>query len=98
MSHNEPPAEDDPVEVPIDGSLDLHLFRPKDVASVVSAYLDECRERGILSVRIAHGKGIGTQREIVHAVLTKRDDVKSFRLDSQSASGWGATLVELRRR
>lgn len=88
--------DDEPVEIPIDGSLDLHAFAPRDVASVVEAYLDECRARGILSVRIAHGKGIGTQREIAHAVLARRDDVRSYRLDSQSGSGWGATLVELR--
>lgn len=90
------PAPDDPIEVPIDGSLDLHLFAPRDVASVVTEYLDECGRRGILHVRIAHGKGIGTLRETVHAVLRKRSDVASFRLDSESASGWGATLVELR--
>lgn len=83
------------VEIPIDGSLDLHMFRPKEIASVVSEYLDECQRRGIAQVRIAHGKGIGVQRERVHAVLEKRDDVKSFRLDSETGSGWGATLVEL---
>ena len=88
--------DDEPVEVPIDGSLDLHLFHPRDVASVVSEYLDECHARGILQVRIAHGKGIGTLREIVHKVLEKRDDVALYRLDSESASGWGATLVELK--
>ncbi|MBZ0269269.1 Smr/MutS family protein [bacterium] len=84
------------MELPIDGSLDLHAFRPKDVAGVVADYLDECGRRGIRSVRIAHGKGIGTLREIVHGVLKRRTDVLSYRLDSESASGWGATLVELR--
>lgn len=87
---------DDPVELPIDGSLDLHPFRPRDVASVVEEYLDECGRRGIRSVRIAHGKGIGTLREIVHGVLRRRTDVLSFRLDGETGSGWGATLVELR--
>ena len=86
----------EPVELPIDGSLDLHPFRPKDVASVVEEYLDECGRRGIRSIRIAHGKGIGTLREIVHGVLRRRADVASFRLDGETGSGWGATLVELR--
>lgn len=93
-----PPGEEDfegAVEIPIDGSLDLHMFRPKEIASVVTEYLDECRRRGIHQVRIAHGKGIGVQRERVHGILEKRDDVKSFRLDSESGAGWGATLVEL---
>jgi len=48
-------------------------------------------------LRIIHGKGIGALRETVHKVLERRDDVVRFGLDSKSASGWGATLVELRR-
>ncbi len=91
-----PDAPDDaPIEIPIDGELDLHHFRPRDVAAVVGDYLDACRERGILHVRIAHGKGIGVQREIVHRTLEKRDDVIRFRLDSETGAGWGATRVDL---
>jgi DNA-nicking Smr family endonuclease len=88
-------SEGEPVELPIDGTLDLHSFAPREVASLVRDYLDECRARGILSVRIVHGKGIGALRETVHGVLAKRTDVVSFRLDSETSSGWGATLVEL---
>jgi dsDNA-specific endonuclease/ATPase MutS2 len=83
------------VELPIDGTLDLHSFRPQDVPSVVSEYLDECRARGILEVRIIHGKGIGTLRETVHAVIARRTDVVRSRLDSETGSGWGATIVDL---
>jgi DNA-nicking Smr family endonuclease len=88
-------ANDEPVELPIDGTLDLHAFRPKDVASVVNEYLDECRARGILHVRIVHGKGIGTLRTIVHTALERRTDVAQFRLDAETGAGWGATLVDL---
>jgi dsDNA-specific endonuclease/ATPase MutS2 len=87
---------DEPVEIPIDGVLDLHAFRPHDAADLVNDYLDECRVRGILNVRIIHGKGMGSMRELVRAVLGRRKDVVRFRLDSQTASSWGATLVELR--
>jgi DNA-nicking Smr family endonuclease len=96
MTAEDHPKEPDPVELPIDGTLDLHLFAPRDVPELVGDYLDECRLRGILHVRIVHGKGIGVLRETVHAVLARRDDVVSFRLDSETGSGWGATLVELR--
>ena len=86
---------EDPFEIPIDGTLDLHTFRPKDVPSVVNEYLDECRARGIRQVRIVHGKGIGTLRQIVHATLDRRTDVAHYRLDSETGAGWGATLVDL---
>jgi DNA-nicking Smr family endonuclease len=84
------------VEYPIDGMLDLHQFRPADVADVVGDYLDACKERGIWEVRVIHGKGIGTLREIVHAVLRRRSDVVNYELASDG-SGWGATVVTLDR-
>jgi DNA-nicking Smr family endonuclease len=92
------PAESppDPIELPIDGELDLHTFRPRDVKNVVSDYLEECRRRGILSVRIVHGKGIGALRTTVHALLQKRSDVVEFHLAGSASGGWGATIVHLK--
>ena len=49
----------EPVELPINGVLDLHTFRPADVEDLVPTYLEECRRRGILQVRVIHGKGTG---------------------------------------
>lgn len=87
--------EDDPIELPIDGTLDLHTFQPREVKSVVEEYLAVCRERGILDVRIIHGKGIGALRETVHSALRKMPEVLSFTLAGDS-SGWGATVVRLK--
>ena len=89
-------TEDKPIEFPIDGTLDLHTFRPEDVKGLVRDYLEECRKRGILQVRIIHGKGIGTLREMVHALLAGMSEVESFRLAGEEAGGWGATIVVLR--
>ena len=91
-------SEDDPgpVELPIDGTLDLHTFRPSDVGNLVPDYLEACREKGILQVRIVHGKGTGALRRSVHAVLDRLDDVESFELAGMGGGGWGATLVQLR--
>ena len=44
---------DEPVQLPIDGVLDLHTFRPKDVKSVVLDYIAACQERGIHELRPA---------------------------------------------
>ncbi|NOR11280.1 MAG: DNA mismatch repair protein MutS [Desulfovibrionaceae bacterium] len=86
---------DDPVEIPIDGILDLHTFHPRDVKSLVPHYLELCQEQNILEVRIIHGKGTGTLRRTVHSLLEKNKRVASYRLDDGSGGGWGATLVNL---
>ncbi|HKX60409.1 MAG TPA: Smr/MutS family protein [Verrucomicrobiae bacterium] len=88
---------DEPIEWPIDGVLDLHSFRPKDVADVVREYLSACRERNILEVRVIHGKGIGQLRQTVHAVLRKVPFVISFSLAGEAWGGEGATIVRLER-
>ena len=80
---------------PIDGTLDLHMFQPKDVKSVLSEYLIECRARGILRVRIIHGKGQGVLREIVHSFLKNCPYCIEFQTPSD-ASGWGATIAILK--
>ena len=84
-----------PVEYPIDGVLDLHQFHPSDVKELVPDYLDLCREKDLLNVRIIHGKGTGALRELVHAILKRRQDVVDFHLAQGDRSGWGATLVTL---
>ena len=88
-------AQDGIVEMPIEGVLDLHAFRPSDIVDVVEEYLRACRERGILEIRIIHGKGKGVQRRAVRELLAKSPAVAGFRDAEGSAGGWGATLVDL---
>ncbi len=85
-----------PNNLPIDGTLDLHTFQPDEVKDLVPEYLTACRERNILQVRIIHGKGIGTLRLTVEAILQKLPSVESFKRAEEEAGGWGATIVTLR--
>lgn len=90
------PEHTESVTIPIDGILDLHTFSPKDAPSVVKEYLRACLENDIFDVRIIHGKGRGVLRRTVHAIVKRHPNVSGFKLDS-GASGWGATLVSLKK-
>jgi len=87
--------DSEPVEIPIDGTLDLHHFNPKEVSDLVVEYVAECKRKGIFSVRLIHGKGTGTLRETVHSALRRIPEVDSFRLADATGGGWGSTLVTL---
>jgi DNA-nicking Smr family endonuclease len=95
-----PPAEsaadEAPVPLPITGELDLHTFRPSDLGELIPEYLRECVARGIREVRIVHGKGTGTLRSTVHALLRRSPLVASFRSGDETSGSWGATIVTLR--
>jgi DNA-nicking Smr family endonuclease len=86
----------DPIELPIEGELDLHTFRPQDVKDLVPDYLAACRQKGIYRVRIIHGKGTGALRETVHAILRRLPEVASFSLAGEFSGSWGATVVVLK--
>ncbi len=85
------------VVLPIEDHLDLHAFRPRDVRSVVCSYLECAVEAGFEEVRIVHGRGIGTQREMVRSLLERHPAVRTFQDAPPERGGWGATLVRLKR-
>lgn len=87
---------DQQITIPIDGTLDLHTFAPRELKELVPEYLRECQTRGILHVRIVHGKGTGSLRRQVHAILARLPKVDRYALAAESAGGWGATLVTLK--
>ncbi|MGH7827575.1 MAG: Smr/MutS family protein [Candidatus Binatia bacterium] len=95
MKNSDSPFSE-PVVLPLQDSLDLHPFQPKDIPSVVEEYIEQCKGAGVREVRIIHGKGIGVQRNIVQSILKKHPDVQSFQEAPPEAGGWGATVVTLK--
>jgi DNA-nicking Smr family endonuclease len=83
----------DPHEIPIEDSIDLHTFHPRDIPSVVDEYIRAAHERGLKEVRLIHGRGKGVQRGIVQATLEKHPLVEEF-WDAVE-SHLGATVARL---
>jgi dsDNA-specific endonuclease/ATPase MutS2 len=86
----------EPFRIPITDVFDLHSFSPAEVKDALEAYLEEAHGMGFKALRIIHGRGIGVQREMVRAVLARKEFVIDFRDAPPEAGGWGATLVTLR--
>jgi dsDNA-specific endonuclease/ATPase MutS2 len=81
-------------EIPIEDTIDLHPFQPRDVRDVVEEYVYQAVRKGLREVRIIHGRGIGVQREIVRSVLEKHPAVESY----SDMPDRGSTLATLRAR
>ena len=86
--------EHDEHYIPIEDSIDLHAFAPRDIPSVVEEYVIAAHEAGLREVRLIHGRGKGVQRGIVQAVLEKHPLVEAF-YDAPEAH-LGATVAVIR--
>ena len=90
-----PAGEPPPHPVPVEESIDLHAFSPRDVVSVVEEYVEAAAGKGYREVRVIHGKGTGAQRAAVRALLARHPRVESYTDAPPEAGGWGATRVTL---
>ena len=79
--------------IPIEGTLDLHAFQPREIASVVDEYVRAAHEAGLREVRLIHGRGKGIQRGIVQSSLDKHPLVERF--SDAPESHLGATVATL---
>jgi hypothetical protein len=96
LDDEEPLDPGTPVEIPVEDSIDLHPFPPRDVPDVVDAYLEVAVEKGYAEVRLIHGRGIGVQRDRVQKLLARHSLVSGFHDAPADRGGWGATVAYLR--
>jgi DNA-nicking Smr family endonuclease len=81
------------MRIPIEDSIDLHAFAPRDIKSVVEEYVSAAVAAGLREVRLIHGRGIGVQRGIVQQALERHPLVVEF-WDAPE-SHLGATVARL---
>jgi DNA-nicking Smr family endonuclease len=81
-------------QVPIEDSIDLHTFAPRDIKSVVEEYVYAAHAAGLREVRLIHGRGKGIQRGIVQQALERHPLVAEF-WDAPDRH-LGATVARLR--
>lgn len=70
--------DDSIVPLPIEGTLDLHAFRPQDIKDVVADYVEAAHKAGLSEIRLIHGRGVGVQRAVVQAVLASHPLVEAY--------------------
>ena len=80
--------------VPIEGTLDLHAFDPRDIKSVVEEYVNAAHDAGLREIRLIHGRGKGVQRGIVQQALERHPLVVEFW--DATETHLGATVARLR--
>ena len=87
---------EEPIVLPIEDTLDLHPFQPREVKELLDDYLEAAYAKGFREVRIIHGKGQGVLRQRVHSILKKHPLVVSLHQSDATGGGWGATMVVLK--
>ena len=75
--------------------LNLRGKRADEIDSELDSYLNDACLANLSQVRIIHGIGTGTVRQIVRDILASHPLVKSFRPGERKEGGDGVTIVNL---
>jgi DNA-nicking Smr family endonuclease len=86
-------ADEEPVKIELTDEIDLHHFNPRDAKDILREFIAQAKEKGLVRVRVVHGKGRSVMKKIVAEELGKNEAVSSF---SDDRANWGATIVVLK--
>ncbi len=91
----QPAVKGPPVRRPVSMELDLRGKRAEEVEVELDSYLNDASLANLPEVRIIHGVGTGTVRQIVRQFLASHPLVSSFRSGKREEGGDGSTVVKL---
>ena len=75
--------------------LHLRQLTIDEALPKLDKYLNDAFMAGLYQVRIIHGKGTGTLRQVVREKLSHHPLVESYRPAGYGEGGAGVTIVEL---
>ncbi|MBI3931628.1 MAG: Smr/MutS family protein [Chloroflexi bacterium] len=81
--------------MPVINEVHLRHLTVDEALLKLDKYLDDALMAGLYQVRVVHGKGTGTLRQVVRKQLAKHPLVKSYRPGDYGEGGAGVTMVEL---
>jgi DNA mismatch repair protein MutS2 len=89
------PKKEYHADIPPINELRLRHLTVDEALPKLDQYLHDAFMAGLYQVRVIHGKGTGTLRQIVREQLVKHPLVKSCRPGDYGEGGEGVTVVEL---
>lgn len=78
-------------------SPEVHLrgLTVDEALGALEKYLDDAVLAGLDVVRVVHGKGTGTLRQVVHDYVRTHPRVRDYYIADPAEGGYGVTIVEL---
>ncbi len=77
------------------GEVHLRRLTADEAILKLDKYLHDAFMAGLYRVRVVHGKGTGTLRQVVCEQLVKHPLVEAYRPAGYEEGGAGVTIVEL---
>ena len=82
-------------DTPISNEVRLRQLTVDEALIKLDKYLNDAFMTGLNQVKVIHGKGTGTIRQVTREYLARHPLVKSYRAGGYGEGGDGVTIAEL---